>query len=163
MLKADQSTTGTDGATEAAIAPVIRRWHQQFRGELPGGLESLIAEDCVFYSPIVFTPQKGKALVLMYLQAAGISFGLGSKDRTDGSANKDGSRSVFRYTREVLDGYHAVLEFESEIDGKYINGIDSITCNDMGQITEFKVLIRPLQAINAVHAQMQQALQNGQT
>ena len=52
-----------------------------------------------------------------------------------------------------------MLEFETEVDGKYANGVDIITCDDDGMIVEFKVMMRPLQAINAVHAQMKAMLE----
>jgi sugar lactone lactonase YvrE len=60
----------------------------------------------------------------------------------------------FRYTKEVLDGDTAVLEFETTVEGKYVNGVDIIRCNDAGRIVEFRVMIRPLQAVNLVHQQM---------
>jgi len=58
----------------------------------------------------------------------------------------------------VLDGNQAVLEFETTIDGKYVNGVDIVTFNDEGKISEFKVMIRPLQAVNIIHMQMQNML-----
>ena len=60
----------------------------------------------------------------------------------------------FRYTKEVLAGDTAVLEFETTVEGKYVNGVDIIRCNDEGRIVEFRVMIRPLQAVNLVHQQM---------
>jgi len=130
------------------IEQVIEKWHQHIRGELPGGLDELLDDDVVFLSPIVFTPQKGKALTKLYLGAAGNT--IGGKKKTE-----DGKKvSKFRYTKEVLAGNVAVLEFESEIDGKYVNGVDIISCNDEGRIIEFNVMVRPLQAINALHQQM---------
>lgn len=107
-----------------------------------------------FYSPIVFTAQKGKELTKLYLGAAGNTFSGGDKEKAPGS-----SKSSFRYIKEVLCGDYAVLEFESEIDGKYINGVDIITFNDKGKISEFKVMIRPLQAINTMHEQMKAMLE----
>ena len=65
----------------------------------------------------------------------------------------------FRYTKKVLDGDTAVLEFETTIDGKYVNGVDIIRCNEAGRIVEFRVMIRPLQAVNAVHQQMAATLE----
>jgi len=132
----------------AAIDDVIEKWHRHIRRELPGGLDELLADDVVFLSPIVFTPQEGKEITKLYLGAAGNTLG--------GKKEGEGGKQVpkFRYIKEILDGNHAVLEFESEIDGKYVNGIDMITCNDAGKITEFKVMIRPLQAVNAIHKQM---------
>ena len=78
--------------------------------------------------------------------------------RSDDAAPNDRMRT-FRYVKEILDGHHAVLEFETTVEGKYVNGIDMITCDDDGMITEFKVMIRPLQAINLVHAQMKAMLE----
>jgi len=139
------------------IEQVIEKWHAHVKGQLPGGLDELLDDDVVFLSPIVFTPQEGKEVTKLYLGAAGNTLG-GKKKSDDGKPV-----AKFRYTKEVLDGHHAVLEFESEIDGKYVNGIDMITCNDAGKITEFKVMIRPLQAVHAIHAQMKAMLEKMQS
>ncbi len=77
---------------------------------------------------------------------------------TPGSIKADGD-GKFKYTKQILQGHHAMLEFETEVEGKYANGVDIITCDDDGQIVEFKVMMRPLQAINAVHAQMKAMLE----
>ena len=138
------------------IVDVIARWHRFIRGETPGSVEDLLADDVVFYSPIVYTPQAGKAITAMYLTAAGATLG-GSSGDSEGTDTSDAGK--FRYTKEVLSGDTAVLEFESSIEGKYLNGVDIIRCNADGQIVEFRVMIRPLQAINAVHAQMKAALE----
>ncbi len=135
----------------------MKRWHAHMRGELPGGLDELLADDCVFFSPVVFTPQKGKDLTRMYLSAAGSTFGDGDTDQQPGQPG-----SKFRYTKEILGEHHAVLEFESEIEGTYINGIDMISWNGAGQICEFKVMIRPLQAVNMLHAKMKAMLEKMQ-
>ena len=129
----------------------MEKWHQQVRGEFSGGLDALLADDVVFYSPIVFSPQKGIDLTKMYLQAAGATFDAGSEAQSGSSAKPE---SKFRYTKEVLSGNHAVLEFETEMGGKYVNGVDIITWNEEGRIIEFKVMIRPLQAVNLMHQQM---------
>ena len=130
----------------------IKKWHDHIKGEFPGGFDELLADDVIFYSPIVFSPQKGKDLTTLYLMAAGNTFG--------GDQSKDGTlqESSFKYTKEVLDGNQAVLEFETQIDGKYVNGVDIITFNDEGKISEFKVMIRPLQAVNIIHEKMQEIL-----
>ena len=108
------------------IEKCIDSWHAYVRGELPGGLDSLLADDVEFYSPIVFTPQKGKDITKLYLRAAAGTFeGDAGKDRS-----KAGAPPNFRYTKQVLAGNQAVLEFESEVEGKYVNGVDIITCND---------------------------------
>jgi len=135
------------------IERTIENWHRQLRGELPGGLDSLLAEDVVFYSPVVFTPQKGREITKAYLNAAYNTFD-GDKSAVSGGAEAGEAEKGFRYTKQVLSGNSAVLEFETEMDGKYVNGVDIITCNDEGRIVEFKVMVRPLQAINTVHAQM---------
>ena len=110
------------------------------------------ADDVIFYSPIVFSPQNGKELTTLYLMAAGNTFG--------GDKAKDGTLegSSFKYTKEILEGNQAMLEFETQIDGKYINGVDIITFNESGKISEFKVMIRPLQAVQIIHEQMQKML-----
>jgi len=132
------------------IEQVVQKWHLYMRGQLEGGLDTLLADDCVFYSPIVFTPQVGKEITKLYLQAASQTLP-GDKTESHEPSHKDGK---FRYVKEVMSGNTAVLEFETTVEGKYANGVDIITCNDAGQIVEFKVMFRPLQAINAVHRQM---------
>jgi hypothetical protein len=133
------------------IKPVIDKWHAHLRGELPGGLDELLAEDVVFYSPIVYTPQEGKALTTMYLQAAGQTL---PGDKQAASSSGTTSGGGFRYTKTVMAGDTAVLEFETTVEGKYVNGVDIMRCNDEGRIIEFRVMLRPLQAINLVHQQM---------
>lgn len=128
------------------IENVIERWHRHLAGELPEGLDGLLAEDVVFYSPVVYTPQQGKAVTTLYLEAA--------KQALPGDSGEGG----FRYTKQVLAGDTAVLEFETSVAGKYVNGVDIIRCDDAGKIVEFRVMIRPLQAVNAVHQQMQEML-----
>jgi ketosteroid isomerase-like protein len=129
------------------IEKVVERWHRYLSGEDPNGLAELLADDVVFYSPIVYTPQRGKDITLLYLQAA--------KQTLPG----DGGGGGFRYTKQVLAGDTAVLEFETSVDGKYVNGVDIIRCDDNGQIVEFRVMIRPLQAVNIVHEQMRAMLE----
>ena len=130
----------------------IKKWHDHIKGEFSGGLDGLLADDVIFYSPIVFSPQNGKELTTLYLMAAGNTFG--------GDKAKDGTLegSSFKYTKEILEGNQAMLEFETQIDGKYINGVDIITFNESGKISEFKVMIRPLQAVQIIHEQMQKML-----
>jgi ketosteroid isomerase-like protein len=126
------------------IEDVIERWHQFLADRQPHALDELLADDVVFYSPIVYTPQRGKDVTAMYLQAAGQTLG-----------NPD-----FRYTKQVLAGNTAVLEFETSLDGKYVNGVDIIRSDDAGKIIEFRVMIRPLQAVNTVHEQMRATLES---
>ena len=143
------------------IEAVIEKWHQHLRGQLPGGLDELLDDDCVFYSPIVYTPQEGKAITKMYLEAAGQTLP-GEKPSGDGGGSGGGGSAggAFHYTKEVLAGDTAVLEFETSVSGKYVNGVDIIRCNDEGRIVEFRVMIRPLQAINLVHEQMRAMLES---
>jgi hypothetical protein len=144
--------------SEAPIDICISNWHRHLRGELPGGLDAILREDCTFLSPIVFTPQQGREVTKLYLTAAGGT--LGGSDGTVADAVASGSTAGgFRYVKEILQGHHAMLEFETTVEGKYANGVDIITCDDEGMITEFKVMMRPLQAINAVHAQMKAMLE----
>ena len=143
----------------------LERWYQHLRGELPGGLDELLHDDCVFLSPIVFTPQRGKELTKAYLGAAGQTFGgdddaEGSGDAADGGDRDDaGEDRGFHYVKRVASGDHAVLEFETTMGGTYVNGVDIITFDDDGKIVEFKVMIRPLQAVNEVHARMKAMLE----
>ena len=141
------------------IEKCVESWHRFIRGEFPGGLDELLADDVVFYSPIVFTPQKGKEITKLYLGAAASTFTDGAK--AGGAPSLEGSK--FRYTKQVLSGNQAILEFESEVKGKYVNGVDIIECDDAGRIVEFRVMIRPLQAVNLMHQQMAQMLEKMKT
>jgi hypothetical protein len=140
------------------IADVVSLWHAYMRGELPGGLDELLDDDVVFFSPIVFTPQRGKQITALYLQAAAQTFAgkagdEGSEDRSPLSSEPAHS-GRFHYTKSVLGDDTAMLEFETTMKGKYVNGVDIIRCNDRARIIEFRVMIRPLQAVNLVHEQM---------
>ena len=144
------------------IERAIEQWHAYLRGENPDSLDDLLDDDVVFYSPIVFTPQRGKAITALYLQAAGQTL---PGDQSPAADHDDdggvGGNPVgeFRYTKSVLFGDTAVLEFETSVEGTYVNGVDIIRCNDEGRIIEFRVMIRPLQAVNLVHRQMAAALE----
>jgi len=139
------------------IEAALEKWFQLIHGENAGDrsalLDEFLAEDVVFYSPIVFTPQEGRAAAKLYLMAAGSAFGADdSAEAAPGDGKEQGGG--FRYTKQVITGNHAILEFETTMGGTYVNGVDIITCNDAGKVVEFKVMIRPLQAINRVHAEM---------
>jgi SnoaL-like domain len=124
----------------------IEAWHRLVRTQDPGGLNALLAEDAVFHSPVVHAPQRGRKLAVWYLSAAfRVFFNPG-----------------FRYVREIVGPSDAVLEFETEIDGVVVNGVDMIRWNDAGQIVDFKVMLRPLKAINLIHQRMAAMLQSGQ-
>ncbi len=133
----------------------MEQWHRHMKGELDGGLDAILHEDVVFLSPIVFSPQNGRDITKLYLGAAGGT--LGGDDKP--ASGENDTSGAFRYSKKILQGNQAMLEFETSIDGKYVNGVDIITCDDDGMITEFKVMIRPLQAINLVHAQMKAMLE----
>ncbi len=122
---------------------VLQKWHALAASGDPAGLDALIAEDAVFHSPVVHRPQVGKALTTLYLGAAFQVLGNDS----------------FRYVREVVDGDNAVLEFECELDGVHINGIDMIRWNADDQIVDFKVMVRPLKAVNMLHQKMMAMLE----
>jgi hypothetical protein len=132
------------------IEDVVAQWLAYMSGEVPGGLDDLLDDDVVFYSPIVFTPQRGKEITSLYLQAAGQTF---AGSNSSGKRDSD-SGERFHYTKSVIGGDTAVLEFETTMEGKYVNGVDIIRCNGEGRIIEFRVMIRPLQAVNLVHQQM---------
>ena len=136
------------------IEEVLERWHRYLRGDLPGGLDELLDDDVVFYSPIVHTPQRGKEITKLYLQAAAATLPGDEPNESGDSASRG-----FRYTKQVAAGDTAVLEFETSVHGKYVNGVDIIRCNDAGRIVEFRVMIRPLQAVNIVHEQMKTMLE----
>ena len=130
------------------IRATIERWHEALRGE--SAFEDLLHEDCVFWSPVLFRPMEGRDLTALYLRAAYQVFPGDGADATDSTDGPSG----FRYTKRVLDGNHAVLEFATTMDGVSVNGVDIITCDDDGLITEFKVMIRPRKAVEKVQAQM---------
>ncbi len=116
----------------------LAAWHAIVASRDPSALDTLLADDVVFHSPVVHTPQHGKAITRAYLSAALHVF------LTPG----------FRYVREIVGEHDAVLEFETEIDGVAVNGVDMMSWNAEGRITSFKVMVRPLKAINAVHQKM---------
>jgi hypothetical protein len=133
------------------IDDVVARWHRYLRGDLPGGLEDLLSDEVVFFSPVVYTPQRGKGITTRYLEAAAAAL----------AGDATGDPGAFRYTKQVLAGDTAVLEFETSVLGKYVNGVDIIRCDDAGRIVEFRVMMRPLQAIHVVHEEMGRRLTAG--
>lgn len=128
------------------IENVVETWHRFLAGKLPETLDGLLADDVVFYSPIVYTPQRGKDVTALYLHAAAQTL------------PGDPVHGAFHYTKQVLAGDIAMLEFETTVDGKYVNGVDIIRCDDAGRIVEFRVMIRPLRAVSAIHEQMRAML-----
>ena len=134
----------------------VEKWHDIMKN--PGSnvsekLDQLLDDDVIFYSPVVFTPQKGKDITKLYLAAAGGVFS-SDKDKQETKPKE----SKFRYIKEIVQDNYACLEFETEIHGIYVNGIDLITWNEENKITEFKVLVRPLQAVNTLHQMMGEML-----
>jgi hypothetical protein len=122
----------------------IAAWHDLVRRRSADALDAILADDVVFRSPIVHTPQEGKAITTMYLTAA-----------LHVLAN-----DTFRYVREIVGPRDAALEFEATIDGIVVNGVDLIRWNDEGKIVDFKVMVRPLKAVNLLHAQMRAMLES---
>jgi hypothetical protein len=131
----------TGDPTGAARA--LMGWHRVARERDASGLDALLADEVVFHSPVVHTPQAGKALTARYLAAALRVLG----------------NEHFRYVREIVGERDAVLEFVTEIDGITINGVDLVRADAAGRIVEFKVMIRPLKAIHLVQERMAAMLQ----
>lgn len=113
-------------------------WHQIASDRNVAGLDGLLADHCVFHSPVVHTPQVGKAVTTQYLTAALEVF----------------FNESFVYTRELTDDAHAMLEFQVEINGITVNGVDMLTWDHSGQIIDFKVMVRPLKAVRLIHENM---------
>jgi hypothetical protein len=101
-------------------------------------LSDMLADDAVFHSPVVHTPQEGKAKVMAYLGAAAVVLG----------------NDTFCYVRELVDGDDAMLEFTATIDGIHVNGIDLIHFGPDGKIKDFKVMVRPMKAMNKLWEMM---------
>ena len=120
----------------------LELWHDIISQRDPSRLDEILAPDCVFYSPVVHTPQEGREMTRLYLTGAMHVF----------SEN-------FRYVKEVVTPTHAVLEFQCEMDGIMVNGVDIMTFDENGKIIEFKVMVRPLKAINMLHARMRDMLE----
>ncbi len=120
----------------------LELWHEMLHKRDLGRIDEVLAEDCVFLSPIVHTPQRGRELTRLYLTAALNVF-----------------NESFQYVKEVVSPRHAVLEFTCEVDGIMVNGVDIMTFDDAGKIMEFKVMVRPLKAINLLHAKMRAMLE----
>lgn len=125
-----------------SIDPVAL-WHRALKAKDMRLLDELLADEVVFLSPVVHTPQVGKKITKAYLSAAFLVF----------------VNDTFRYQRELRGDRDAVLEFNLEMDGIQINGVDMMRWNDEGKVTEFKVMLRPLKAVNLIHQKMGLALQ----
>ena len=125
------------------VPPVLDRWFEIIASGGSGDVEELLADDAVFYSPAVFTPQRGRAQAAAYLRAA---------EKLFAGAN-------FRYVGKWFDAHSAVLEFAAEVDGLTVEGIDMIHWNADGKIVSVKVMIRPLKALQAIVPKMAALLQ----
>ena len=125
------------------IENTIATWHKLVETRDDAGLDNILDENVVFHSPVVHTPQAGKPITTLYLTAALHVL----------------NNETFKYLREVVSGNNAVLEFLTVIDGITINGVDMITWNEDGRIIDFKVMLRPLKAVNLVHKMMGEMLQ----
>lgn len=124
---------------DAPMSDVIKAWHHIAETLDSSTLDQLLADDVVFHSPVVHTPQQGKHITRLYLTAA---------------MQVLNAPGHFRYLREVVQDDNAVLEFETKIGDVVVNGVDMIRWNSEGQIIDFKVMVRPLKAINAIHQAM---------
>ena len=120
----------------------IKTWHKIVETRDAQGLDALLADEAVFHSPVVHTPQVGKPITKKYLTAAFHVF----------------FNESFRYVRELQGDRDAVLEFEVKLDEITVNGVDMIKWNDAGKIIEFKVMLRPLKAVNLIHQKMAEML-----
>ncbi|MBM1145376.1 nuclear transport factor 2 family protein [Alcanivorax sp. MM125-6] len=120
------------------IEQTIQRWHRLVESKDANELDDLLADNVVFHSPVVHTPQEGKAITKMYLTAALHTL----------------NNEHFRYQREILQGDNAMLEFSTNLDGIHLNGVDIIHCDADGRIDDFKVMVRPLKGVNKIHEMM---------
>ena len=121
-------------------------WHRLVETRDMRGLDAILADDVVFHSPVVHTPQVGKKITAKYLYAAFHVF----------------FNDSFRYVRELAGPTDAILEFQVRIDGIEVNGVDMLRWNEAGQIVDFKVMVRPLKAVNLIHQRMAAMLQANQ-
>ncbi len=120
----------------------VAAWHDLVRRNDAEAIAPLLAEDAVFMSPVVHKPQQGRDVTAVYLRTA------------LGLLNVPG----FHYVGEWRAPNSAILEFEGVVEGITVNGVDMIWWNDAGLITKFKVMVRPLKAINLLHQHMAQRL-----
>lgn len=123
-------------------SPVIDRWLGVIENGQTADLDDMLAEDAIFYSPAVFSPQRGRATAAAYLRAAEHMF----------------AGTGFHYVNTWIDTNSAVLEFAAELDGVTVEGVDILHWNDAGQLTSVKVMIRPFKAVQTVVAKMAELL-----
>lgn len=121
----------------------LEAWRRLVANKDITGVDSLLAENVVFHSPVIDTPQAGKEITRQYLAAVFDIF----------------SQHSFRYVREVVGEHDAILEFLVEIDGVSVNGVDMIAWGDDGRIVSFKVMLRPLKAMKVMQRRVAEILQ----
>ena len=121
----------------------LSRWHQIVEQKDPARLDDLLADDCVFRSPAVHTPQEGKALTTAYLSAAMRVLG-----------------PTLSYQHEWSDAGSAVLEFTAELDGRQVHGIDMLRWGSDGRVTEFTVMVRPFKGLTQLMTLMAAQLES---
>ena len=126
------------------INQTVANWHTLVTNRDTDALDALLADTAVFHSPILHSPQIGKEITKMYLSAALTVF----------------YNETFKYVREVVNGQDAVLEFQVVIDNIIVNGVDIFTCDENGQIIDFKVMLRPLKAVHLVQQKMMAMLES---
>jgi len=125
-----------------ALTP-LAQWHRMVETRSSDGLDDLLSDQVVFHSPVLHKPQAGKLVTALYLLAAFRVF----------------LNESFHYVREVVGERDAVLEFQVEIEGIQVNGVDMIRWNEEGKIIDFKVMVRPLKAIHLIQQKMAEMLQ----
>jgi ketosteroid isomerase-like protein len=123
---------------DTEMPATVAAWHRLVESKDPAGLDALVADDCVFLSPAVHTPQEGKEVTLHYLRSALVVLG-----------------PTLTYRREWYAGDSAVLQFEATLDGPdgktvTVDGIDMVTWGEDGRITEFAVMVRPVKALHTL-------------
>jgi hypothetical protein len=123
----------------------LRRWHAVVESKDPALLDDLLADDVVFRSPAVFAPQEGRALTTSYLSAAVRVLG-----------------PTLRYVGQWHDHASAVLEFEADLDGVYVEGVDILRWNAQGRLVSFTVMVRPMRALQKLVELMAAQLASGQ-
>ena len=136
----------------------VKIWHQAMKSKDASIWNELLDDDVVFHSPVVFTPQKGKKITMMYLMAATGVFG--SANKISRLSESIQAESKFHYINEIVGETSALLEFESKIEGTYINGADLLKWNENNKLTEVKVMVRPLKAVNMLHQKMKAMLES---
>ena len=120
---------------------VVKAWHAIVESGDPAQLDGLLADDVVFRSPAVFAPQEGKDVTALYLRSAMAVLG-----------------PSLRYVGEWYGPSSAVLEFEAELDGLYLHGVDMLRWNDDDRLVGFTVMVRPMRGLTKLVELMQRQL-----